>query len=389
MQTAETTATFWTDLKALCEACLCNWYFHDVLVFAILVILGLTAWRLGKRKFWQVAFREVFSRWTVIIAFSVLCIYLFIALLDSVGYHPLIRDENGKVRTDDKGHYVKDAAGLSLLDIICTPIRTSVEKTYSSPLADKQYTKDTMVNDKGEIVRDYPALSFPGRHLLGTDKVGNDVFYQGLKGIRTGIIIGFLTTLIIVPFAIILGVISGYFGGWVDDVIQYFYAVLSSIPAVLLIVAFMVIFGQGLTQLCIVLGISSWTGLCRVLRGETMKIREMEYIQACEAMGVSRFRIMASHIVPNIMHLVLISAVLSFSGRVMGEAVLTYIGIGVGANTMSWGTMASDAIGELSRDPAIFWKLLTSFVFMFELVLPANLFGDALRDALDPRLRTQ
>jgi peptide/nickel transport system permease protein len=120
-----------------------------------------------------------------------------------------------------------------------------------------------------------------------------------------------------------------------------------------------------------------------------LKLREQEYIQACEAMGVSRFKIIARHIVPNFMHIVLITTILGFSDRVMAEAVLSYIGIGVGADTISWGSMINDARLELARDPVIWWKLAAAFIFMVGLILPANLFGDAVRDALDPRLKTQ
>ena len=155
-----------------------------------------------------------------------------------------------------------------------------------------------------------------------------------------------------------------------------------------LIIAFMIVFGRGLTQLCIIMGVTSWTGLCRVLRGETFRLREMEYVQAARAAGVKAFPIMWRHVMPNLLHIVVITAVLSFSGRVLSEAVLSYIGIGVGADTISWGVMINDARQELARDPVIWWKLAAAFVFMVGLVLPANLFGDAVRDALDPRLRT-
>jgi peptide/nickel transport system permease protein len=184
-------------------------------------------------------------------------------------------------------------------------------------------------------------------------------------------------------------VIAGYFGGIIDDIVQYIYTTLSSIPGVLLIMAFMIIVGQGLPQLCIIMGITAWTGLCRVLRGETLKLREMEYVQSAEAMGVARWRILTRHIVPNVLHLVLISTVLAFSGNVMVEAALAFIGIGVGSDVYSWGGMINDARLELARDPVIWWKLSAAFFFMLGLVLPANIFGDAVRDALDPRLRTQ
>jgi peptide/nickel transport system permease protein len=137
------------------------------------------------------------------------------------------------------------------------------------------------------------------------------------------------------------------------------------------------------------MGITGWVGLCRLLRGETLKLREREYVQAAAALGVSKYVILTRHIVPNLMHLVLISIVLSFSGRVLSEAVLSYIGIGVGPDTYSWGTMINGARSELGREPAVWWTLAAAFLAMLGLVLPANLFADALRDALDPSLRVR
>jgi peptide/nickel transport system permease protein len=241
-----------------------------------------------------------------------------------------------------------------------------------------------------------------GYHIFGTDKAGLDVFYVALKSVRTGLVIGTLTTLIVTPFAILFGVLAGYFGGWVDDVVQYVYTTLSSIPDILLISAAMLILSVGLTReetvlsadkrlvyLCIIMGITSWTGLCRLIRAEVLKLREVEYVQAAEAFGVSRVQIMLRHLVPNVMHLVLISTVLRFSGLVLAEAVLAYVGIGVDPSTQSWGNMINQARLELARDPMVWWSLVAAFVFMLGLVLPANLFGDAVRDALDPRLRVR
>ncbi|NQU40518.1 MAG: ABC transporter permease [Lentisphaerae bacterium] len=345
---------------------------------------------LSHREVWRSAIRQVFRRRIVRVSFVILTLYTLVAILDSIGYHPPLRDDDGSLRRHtERGHVLFDREGQSVLDLILTPLRNMEEKTYSAPLATAQFTMETLYNDDGTTSRGYPPLRYPRRHLLGTDRVGNDVLLLAIKGIRTGMIIGGFTTLLVIPFAILFGVTAGYLRGWVDDLIQYIYTVLSSIPSLLLIISFMIVFGRGLTQLCIIMGITSWTGLCRVLRGETLKLRELEYVQAAEAMGVSRPRIMLQHIVPNLMHIVLITAVLSFSGRVLAEAVLSYIGIGVGAETMSWGTMINDARQELARAPIIWWKLVAAFIFMVGLVLPANLFGDAIRDALDPRLRTE
>lgn len=244
-------------------------------------------------------------------------------------------------------------------------------------------------------------------HVLGTDKVGQDVLYQTLKSIRTGLVIGTLTTLVMLPFAVLLGIMAGYFRGLADDVIQYTYTTLSSIPGVLLIAAAILSLQVYITNhpeqfdtlaeradlrllfLCIILGITSWTGLCRLLRGETLKLREMEYIQAAQAFGVSHFQIIRRHILPNVMHIVLISVVLDFSGLVLAEAVLSYVGVGVDPSTLSWGNMINGARLEMARDPMVWWSLCAAFIFMFALVLAANLFSDVVRDAFDPRLRRQ
>lgn len=242
-------------------------------------------------------------------------------------------------------------------------------------------------------------------HLLGTDKVGEDVLYQALKSVRTGLVIGTLTTLVMLPAAVLLGIMAGYFRGWVDDVIQYLYTTLNSIPGVLLIAAailmLQIYMGKNADQfnslveradlrllfLIIILGVTSWTGLCRLLRGETMKLREIDYVQAATAFGVSHIRIILRHILPNVLHIVLISVVLDFSGLVLAEAVLSYVDIGVDPTMNSWGNMINSARLEMAREPIVWWSLAAAMGFMFVLVLAANLFSDIVRDAFDPRLR--
>lgn len=245
----------------------------------------------------------------------------------------------------------------------------------------------------------------PKYHILGTDKVGQDVFYQAVKSIRTGLVIGTLTTLVMLPFAVLLGISAGYFKGWIDDAIQYIYTTLNSIPGVLLIAAAILatdiyvanhpaLIETGadradlrLLSLCIILGITSWTGLCRLLRGESLKLSEVDYIQAATAFGVRHLTIIGRHILPNVLHIVLIIVVLDFSGLVLAEAVLSYVGVGVDPSMISWGNMINNARLEMAREPMVWWSLSAAFLFMFTLVLSANLFSDAVRDAFDPRLR--
>lgn len=240
-------------------------------------------------------------------------------------------------------------------------------------------------------------------HVLGTDKVGEDVLYQSLKSIRTGLMMGVLTTLATVPLALGLGIMAGYFRGWVDDLIQYLYTTLNAIPGVLLIGASMLIMQAYMARheaqfaslsvradfrlmaLCLILGLTSWTGLCRLLRAETLKVREMDYVLAARALGSSTSRILFKHILPNVFHLVLISLVLDFSTLVLAEAVLSYVNIGVDPTTYSWGNMINSARLEMAREPIVWWLLAAAFLFMFTLVLSANLFADAIREAFDPR----
>jgi peptide/nickel transport system permease protein len=239
-------------------------------------------------------------------------------------------------------------------------------------------------------------------HVLGTGQIGQDIFYFTLKSIRTGLVIGLLTTLFMMPFALFLGIAAGYFGGVVDDVIQYVYTTLSSIPGVLLITASVLSLQTYITNhpdqfttlsqsadarllaLCFILGVTSWTSLCRLLRAETLKLREIDYVLAARALGSSWFTIIRKHLLPNVMHIVIITLVLDFSFLVLAEAVLSYVGVGVSPMTISWGNMINGARLELARDPIIWWPMFAAFLFMFLLVLAINLFADALRDAFDP-----
>ncbi len=240
-------------------------------------------------------------------------------------------------------------------------------------------------------------------HVFGTDITGNDVLLQTLKSIRTAFVIGALSTLATLPLAVVLGIMAGYFRGWVDELIQYLYTVLSSVPNILLIAACVLmvqvfldthpdLFDTSMERsdlklflLCAVLGLTGWPGLCRLLRAETLKLRELEYVQAASAFGVRHSRIMAKHIFPNVAHLMLIITVLEFSALILYEAVLALVGVGVDPSTHSFGSMINLARSEMSRDPVVWWPFAAAFVFMVALVLAANLFADGVRDAFDPR----
>lgn len=350
-----------------------------LLVFATLFFIYWTR----NNAQWRMAWRRVLQNRVAKVSLVILLSFVAIGLIDSIHF-----------QTPD--NQVK-----SLFDIVTSPLSDLDEKTYSAPFAKHLYVKEVITLSDGTQVRGYPLLKH--FHLLGTGKVGEDIFYETLKSIRTGLVIGTLTTLIMLPFAILFGMLAGYFRGWIDDAVQYVYTTLSSVPDVLLIAAAVLalqIFisnhaelfptlmqraDMRLLALCSILGITSWTGLCRVLRGETLKLREQDYVQAAVVLGTPSHKILSKHILPNLMHLILIAVVMDFSGLVLAEAVLTYVGVGVDPTTMSWGNMINSARLELARDPIVWWPLFSAFIFMFTLVVSANLFADKVREALDPR----
>lgn len=459
----------------------------DALVFFLVFIILVVIWYVRNNPHLLAPWKRVGHSASGMSAFTVLLVFIAIGLLDTLHFRPALDHKNLQ------GQTIYSVEVLSALDVLVSPLRTNVEKTYSAPLATHLYAKETIDMPDGGQMRVFSRLKFGGSHLqdpatehfsdiswriivgigigifiwsilhaalclimarhsyrnfsqcfkaiwqrnteipwhailitiaiisvligiismlavhyhvLGTDKVGQDVLYLSLKSIRIALVIGTLTTLIMLPFALLLGITAGYFRGWIDDVIQYIYTTLNSIPSVLLIAAtvlmmqvyiethpelFETIAARAdirLLFLCIILGITSWTSLCRLLRGETLKLREMEYIQAAHAFGVSHWRIITRHILPNVMYIVLITTVMDFSGLVLAEAVLSYVGVGVDPSMISFGTMINAARLEMAREPMVWWSLLSAFAFMLTLVLSANLFADAVQKALDPRVRT-
>ena len=246
------------------------------------------------------------------------------------------------------------------------------ERSYSAPLADHDFIGDA-------------PLKYPRRHLLGTDILGRDVLHMTMKGARVALLIGGLTTLIIIPVALFFGVCAGYFGGLVDAAVFFVMSTLASIPGILLLTALIMVLGVGTVQVCVALGITGWVGFCRIARGETLKLRELDYVQAARALGGTALGIIWRHVVPNLMHLVVITFVLTFSGLVLSEAVLSWLGLGIAG---SWGQMIDQARDELARDPVIAWNLVAASAALFGLILAVNMLGDAVRDVLDPRTRS-
>lgn len=221
-------------------------------------------------------------------------------------------------------------------------------------------------------------------HWFGTDIFGRDVLAKVLHGTKIAMSVGLMTSLIAIPIGVVLGACAGYFGGWIDDFITWLYTVFSSIPNIMLLISITMILGKGLFAVYIALGATSWVTLCRLIRGEVIKHKEREYVQAAGAIGGGHFRKLFLHILPNVTHIVIINTSLQFQFAIKSEVILSYLGLGVQGEP-SWGTMIDDAKLELSR--GVWWQLAGATLAMFLVVLAFNLLGDALRDSLDPKLK--
>jgi peptide/nickel transport system permease protein len=327
----------------------------NLAVLFVLVLAFLVGAYARRNEIWGNAFRQVFRRRRGSVIF--LGLYVLVALCDSVLW------VGGSEHAEDQ------VAAHEARSVIDRAFDGTVEKSYSSPLS-------------GHEFYDKSPLKKPGSHVLGTNILGQDILYITLKGSRVALLIGGLTSLITIPLALLFGLSAGYFGGRVDDVVFFITSTLASMPGILLLIVMIMVLGKSTLTVCIALGVTSWVGFCRLSRGESMKLREMDYVAAARALGVGHFRIIVRHILPNLMHLVVITFVLLFSGLVLAEATLAWLGIGVDG---SWGQMIAAAKDELSRDPIVWWNILPAGLAIFGLLLCVNLIGDAIRDVLDPR----
>jgi peptide/nickel transport system permease protein len=328
-----------------------HWLTQNLLLVGAFAFIGWVLWSASHHERWRRAWLRLKGDRTGMIALGVVCFYLVLGALEVLSF-----PSGTSTRT--------------VLELFTSGIPS--EKSYSAPFAKT-------------LLSSVDPAPLRGFHLLGTDALGKDVFVETLKACRTALIIGGMTAAIYIPLGTLFGLLAGYFRRRVDDAIQYLYTTLASIPEILLLIAIILVLGKGLGTMSFALGITAWVGLCRLIRGETLRQTERPYVAAARAIGQSHWKIITYHLLPNVLHLVVINFVLGFSGIVLAEAVLSYLGVGTPVGTPSWGNMIDSGRSELSRDPIVWWNLVSATVALFGLVLSLNLLGDSLRRAFDPK----
>ena len=222
-------------------------------------------------------------------------------------------------------------------------------------------------------------------HLMGTDKLGRDIFSRIIYGSRVSLSVGLICELIAVPIGVFLGSLAGYYGGKVDAVISRIMEILGSLPFIIFAICVMFILGNGIMNIFIALGVIGWLGHARVIRARVMQLKEMEYVEAARASGASDMKIIFKHLLPNCLSTIIVTATLDIPGDIMYESTLSFVGLGVQPPQASWGSMINEAKGLIRQAPT--FSLFPGIAIMI-LVVAFNTFGDGLRDALDPKLRS-
>ena len=272
------------------------------------------------------------------------------------GLQRLAKDKLAVVASSIVGVYLVVAL-LSGVGLIASDWRAEVGPSYGAPSSD---------------------------FFFGTDIFGRSIWKKTIKGTEIAVSVGFVASFLAMMIGVSLGSVAGYFGGLIDDFVVWLYTVFTSIPYILLIISIAFVLGKGILSIYLALGLTSWVGVCRIVRAEVMRHRDREYVQAAQAIGGGHWRKLVNHIIPNIFHVVIINFSLQFQMAIKAEVILSYLGLGV-QEAPSWGKMIDDAKLELAR--GVWWQLASAVLAMFILVWALNILGDALRDALDPKLR--
>ena len=311
---------------------------------------------------------------------SLVIVALFMLLVIAAGLGLVAKDWQQEIGVPNAPPTFMGPAPVTETAAIAAPKGPNVDLSAVDPLAPryKEWEERAKQFKTTEIVRS-PTLPF------GADRLGRDVLAKAVKGAEISILVGVSAAIVATLIGTVLGALSGFFGGKVGDLLEWLYNVFTSIPGILLIFAFAAVAGRGVGSVVLILGLTGWTGIYRLVRAEFLKHSVREYVRSAEAIGASTASRMFRHILPNVSHVVLVQLSIHVVGFIKAEVILSYLGLGVRVDQVSWGTMLADAQSELIL--GYWWQLAAATAFMAVFVTAFSLMTDALRDALDPKLR--
>jgi len=327
---------------------------------------------------WHAAWRRYRSDRVGMVSLVVVLAFLLLIVLSATGV--VARDWQREVGVAYAPPVFMGPAPPEAIGAIETPKGPNVDLSAVDPLAPRyaEWAERAKQFATAEVKK---ADTLP----FGGDRLGRDVLSKAIKGTEISVFVGVLAALVATTLGTLLGAAGGFFGGKVGDFLEWVYNVFESIPGILLIFAFAAVFGRGIGTVVLILGLTGWTGLYRQVRAEFMKHRSREYVRAAEAIGASMGSRMFRHILPNISHVILVRMGLLVVGFIKAEVILSYLGLGVPVDRVSWGTMLAEAQSELILGH--WWQLVAATVMMCVFVTAFSLMADAWRDALDPKLR--
>lgn len=319
-------------------------WIQNLLVLILFAFVILLIYRTFKKSAFRQELATGFSKPGARLSIYILGFYALVALLDFI--------------------YIGAGPGDTILQALISLIPE--ENSYSLPWA--------LQDSKGQALK--------GWHLLGTNINGKDVMGLVLSGTRTAVILGPGSSLLALALGTTLGLVSGYLGGWVDDLVQWIYTTVASVPWFLFVISFIMVFGRDLTWIAVAIGLTAWVEPARLIRAETMQIRGLSYVRSAQAAGFSTASVLYRQILPNVSYIIVITFALTTSQVILAESVLTFIGIGVEPGTASWGILLAESNRELLRSPPIWWIFAaTTILGILPPVLGLNVIADTIRDA--------
>jgi peptide/nickel transport system permease protein len=326
---------------------------------------------------WALAWRRLRADRVAMGALAVVLLFLLSVLLSGAGLVAADWEEEVAVNYAPPTFIGPDPA----LAALSRPPAPTPPNAFD-PLAGDLAELKTALAAKGQATQAVKASTLP----FGADKWGHDILKKTIKGGQTSIVVGLVAAFVAVVLGTLFGAVSGFYGGRVDDLFNWFYSIFTSIPSILMILTVAAVLQtKGVLTIVLILGLTGWTGPYRLIRAEYIKHKAREYVMAADAIGASGWRRMFSHILPNVSHVALVQMSILVVGFIKAEVILSFLGFGVPVGVVSWGSMLNEAQNELILGK--WWQLAAAASSMALLVTAFSLFADALRDALDPKLK--